>query len=345
MEPTEPPVPSVPVEPSDIAFLNIRPDGPGYLYTVEAKFTALEDITPVSMEFFRQRYSWYWDEEEPEERITVLTELSVDSTGAVIGLCPLTDPETAIPREQCGDRWRVVLVYIDSRGQQRTAELTNHIEPLSTHFNNLSGTVWQEDGMFYIDYVFHTFIPPHMQPGDVILDSIHALNWTVDTVNYSRDGDLITLTGRMHSAILSDADLNAYFLWTVLDTSEKIYSGCGMGWIYPSQAELLTDDDGTTTSQHRFAHAASDIAYAKQVQIVVTLSDGSKITLDAGQTDPSGVVTVDWAADNDILVTVRENGETGTQCTVELIVHVLWEDSGDRNITVVGTTRSTLTYP
>jgi hypothetical protein len=337
---------------SALVFESVTESAYGFVYTVNAKFANLISCTPISVEFFREEYSWYWDEAYGEENMGIVTELSVDETGALYALFTV-DEDGYVPREQNGHRWRAVLTYLDEGGTERTAELTGNIEPLCSHYNNFQCTLWQSGGRYYMDYTFYTFICPSLNPGDVELDHVSSSGWTIESATAHRDSDLLTVTGRMSADRFEAIGFNSYWKWTAVE-NYTVYSGCGFGSVFPFSNRLISatpEENGTgytdVTETHVFTNGASahNPEWGHTARIRVTLADGTVINLAYGETDPTGQVTVNWADGNDVSVTVTQaRVPAGSHCTAELIVNRFWGDSGDRNITTTDITRSILYY-
>jgi hypothetical protein len=337
---------------SQLTFEEVTEISYGFIYTVKAKFANLLNCTPISVEFFRETYSWYWDENYGEESMGTVTGLTIDETGALYALFAI-DEDDLVPREQDGHRWRAVLTYRDGSGAEKTAELVSSMEPLCSHFNNFESNLWQSGGRYYMDYTFYTFMNPNLNPGDVVFGWADSDGWTVESATAHRDGDLLTVTGRMSTDHFFTVGFNTYWKWTAAE-DYIVYSGCGTGSVCRFNNQLLSatpEENGTgftdVTETHTFIDGAGihSPEWGHIGRIRVTLADGTVINLAYGETDPTGRVSVNWADGSDITVTITQpQVSAGSHCTVELIVNRFWENSGDRNITATDITRSTLYY-
>ena len=320
---------------SEIIFDNIYEFGYGYLYTTTAKFINLLDVTPVSMEFFRTEYNWMWDEFRDEMLVYTITEetgLVLNDDGTVTGSyvgSPNAELDI-VSREQTGHRWRVVLTYLDAEGNTHTLELEDVLEPLSISFNDLSGTVWQEDGIYHMDFEFFTAINPNLNVGDVLLNSLDIEGWIIDESSLSlrRDGKFVYITGHMETDAWMSPSLHAYLIWTASTNTNMIYSGYGGTGFFPTElteqtGTALEDGSGFTDARevHTFLEGSFTEGEGYTVTIRVTLADGTVIEVTPETEDPTGQVVVNWNDQGNLTVTVSQAAvAAGTQTTVERVV-------------------------
>jgi len=320
---------------SEIIFDNVYEFEYGYLYTTTAKFVNLSDVTPVSMDFFRTEYNWMWDEFRDEMLVYTITEetgLVLNDDGTVTGSyvgSPNAELDI-VSREQTGHRWRVVLTYLDAEGNTHTLELEDVLEPLSISFNDLSGTVWQEDGIYHMDFEFFTAINPNLNVGDVLLDSLDIEGWTIDesTLSLRRDGKFVYITGHMETDAWMSPSLHAYLIWTANTSTNTIYSGCSCAGLFSSEVTERTAtelEDGSGFADAREVHTFLDGSFTESegyaITIRVTLADGTVIEVTPEAEDATGQVTVNWNDQGNLTVTVHQaTVATGAQTTVERVL-------------------------
>ena len=337
---------------SELLFENIAySTGPNYAYDVAAKFANLNGGTPVRAELYMEEYDWRWKETYGENLITTVTDLTIDEQGALRVRYSL-DEETGVPYEGTGHRWRIVLTWIDSSGTEKTSQLQGSIEPPVGYFNNLSGTVYQENGVYVYDYVFYSFLGGSPFPGSVEFVVAASDRWDVGVDNVTVDGNLVKVTGRMTAEVWSSPNIDTYWVWTEEQNAHRIYTGCESTFVtdathVPLTAKPNADGTGFTDVSDRFVFHGSAVypSWGASVRVKVTLADGSVISLAPGETDATGQVVVNWDDGGSISVTVTQAAvRYGQTCTAELIADWLWGDSGDRAITTTSTNRCTRTY-
>ena len=337
---------------SELLFENIAySTGPNYAYDVAAKFANLNGGTPVRAELYMEEYDWRWKEAYGENLITTFTDLTIDAQGALRVRYSL-DEDTGVPYEGTGHRWRIVLTWIDSSGTEQTSELQGSIEPPVGHFNSLSGTVYQENGLYVCDYVFYSFLGGSPYPGSVEFVTAASDRWNVGVDHVTVDGNLVKVTGRMTAEIWSAPNIDTYWVWTEEQNAHRIYTGCESTYLTTTTLDPLTaipsaDGTGFTDVADRFVfHGAADYRFwGASLRVKITLVDGSVISLAPGETDATGQVAVNWDDGGSISVTVTQAAvRYGQTCTAELVADWLWEDSGDRAITPTSINRCTRTY-
>ena len=320
---------------SEIIFDNVYEFDHGYLYTTTAKFVNLSDVTPVSMDFFRTEYNWMWNEFRDETLVYTITEetgLVLNDDGTVTGSyvgSPNLELDI-VSREQTGHRWRVVLTYLDAEGNTHTLELEDVLEPLSISFNDLSGTVWQEDDIYHMDFEFFTAINPNLNVGDVLLDSLDIEGWTIDesTLSLRRDGKFVYITGHMETDAWMSPSLHAYLIWTANTSTSTIYSSCSCAGLFSSEVTERTAtelEDGSGFADAREVHTFLDGSFTESegyaITIRVTLADGTVIEVTPEAEDATGQVTVNWGDQGNLTVTVHQaTVATGAQTTVERVL-------------------------
>ena len=335
---------------SELRFENIYfESGPNYAYDVAAKFANLSGGTPVRAELYMEPYNWRWEENDGENLIVSLTDLTIDDQGALWVRHSL-DAETGVPYEAMGHRWRIVLTWIDSTGAERSSELTGSIEPPVGYYNNLSGTLRLENGVYVYDYVFYTFIGGNTNPGGVEFRYAESDRWTIESANATIDGNLAKVTGRMTTDRWAMPNIDTYWVWTAEQNGHLIYSGCESSHGSQPSVGSLTATPGDTgytdvTDRFSFRDSAHFPLWGATVRVKVTLADGTAVTLSPGETDTTGQVDVNWSDGNSISVTVHQDAvQFGQACTAELIVDWFWEDSGDRAISTTSINRCTQVY-
>ena len=337
---------------SELLFQNIAySTGPNYAYDVAAKFANLNGGTPVRAELYMEAYDWRWNEKYGENLIATVTDLTIDAQGALRVRYSL-DQENGVPYEGTGHRWRIVLTWIDSSGTEQTSELQGSIEPPVGYFNNLSGTLWKENGVYVYDYVFYAFLGGNPFPGSVEFVTAASDRWDVGVDKVSVDGNLVKVTGRMTAETWSSPNIDTYWVWTEEQNGHRIYTGCESTFVtdathVPLTAKPNADGTGFTDVSDRFVfHGAADYpSWGASLRVKVTLADGTVISLAPGETDATGQVAVNWDDDGSISVTVTQAAvRYGQTCTAELVADWLWGDSGDRAITTTSTNRCTRTY-
>ena len=337
---------------SELLFENIAySTGPNYAYDVAAKFANLNGGTPVRAELYMEEYDWRWKEAYGENLITTVTDLTIDEQGALRVRYSL-DEENGVPYEGTGHRWRIVLTWIDSSGTEQTSQLQGSIEPPVGHFNSLSGTVYQENGLYVCDYVFYSFLGGSPYPGSVEFVTAASVRWNVGVDHVTVDGNLVKVTGRMTAEIWSAPNFDTYWVWTEEQNAHRIYTGCESTYLTASTLDPLTaipsaDGTGFTDVADRFVfHGAADYRFwGASLRVKVTLADGTVISLAPGETDATGQVAVNWDDGGSISVSVTQAAvRYGQSCTAELVADWLWEDSGDRAITPTSINRCTRTY-
>ena len=337
---------------SELLFENIAySTGPNYAYDVAAKFANLNGGTPVQAELYMEAYDWRWNEKNGENLIATVTDLTIDAQGALRVRYSL-DEETGVPYEGTGHRWRIVLTWIDSSGTEQTSQLQGSIEPPVGYFNNLSGTLWKENGVYVYDYVFYAFLGGNPFPGSVEFVTAASDRWDVGVDKVSVDGNLVKVTGRMTAETWSSPNIDTYWVWTEEQNAHRIYTGCESSFVTDATHVPLTavpnaHGTGFTDVSDRFVfHGAADYpSWGASLRVKVTLADGSVISLAPGETDATGQVAVNWDDGGSISVTVSQTAvRYGQTCTVDLIADWLWEDSGDRAITPTSINRCTRTY-
>ena len=337
---------------SELLFENIAySTGPNYAYDVAAKFANLNGGTPVRAELYMEEYDWRWNETYGENLITTVTDLTIDEQGALRVRYSL-DQESGVPYEGTGHRWRIVLTWIDSSGTETTSELQGSIEPPVGYFNSLSGTIYEENGLYVCDYVFYSFLGGSPFPGSVEFVTAASDRWNVGVDNVTVDGNLVKVTGRMTAETWSSPNIDTYWVWTEEQNGHRIYTGCESTYLTTTTSEALTatpsaDGTGFTDVSDRFVfHGAADYPrWGASLRVNVTLADGTVISLAPGETDATGQVAVNWDDGGNISVTVSQAAvRYGQTCTAELVADWLWGDSGDRAITPTSTNRCTRTY-
>lgn len=337
---------------SELLFENIvYSTGPNYAYDVAAKFANLNGGTPVRVELYMEEYEWRWNEYYGENLITTVTDLTIDAQGALRVRYSL-DQENGVPYEGIGHRWRIVLTWIDSSGTEKTTELQGSIEPPVGYFNSLSGTVYKENGLYFCDYVFYSFLGGSPFPGSVEFVTAASDRWNVGVDHVTVDGNLVKVTGRMTAETWSSPNIDTYWVWTEEQNGHRIYTGCESTYLTTTTSEPLTatpsaDGTGFTDVMDRFVfHGAADYpSWGASLRIKVTLADGTVISLAPGETDATGQVAVNWDDGGNISVTVSQAAvRYGQTCTAELVADWLWGDSGDRAITPTSINRCTRTY-
>ena len=335
---------------SELRFENIYfESGPNYAYDVAAKFANLNGGTPVRAELYMEPYNWRWEENDVENLIVTLTDLTIDDQGALWVRHSL-DAETGVPYEAMGHRWRIVLTWIDSTGAERSSKLTGSIEPPVGYYNNLSGTLRLENGVYVYDYVFYTFIGGNTNPGGVEFRYAESDRWTIESANATIDGNLAKVTGRMTTDRWAMPNIDTYWVWTAEQNGHLIYSGCESSHGSQPSVGSLTATPGDTgytdvTDRFSFRDSAHFPLWGASVRVMVTLADGTAVTLSPGETDTTGQVDVNWSDGNSISVTVHQDAvQFGQACTAELIVDWFWEDSGDRAISTTSINRCTQVY-
>ena len=335
---------------SELRFENIYfESGPNYAYDVAAKFANLSGGTPVRAELYMEPYNWRWKENDGENLIATLTDLTIDEQGALLIRHSL-DADTGVPYEAMGHRWRIVLTWIDKNGNEKTSELTGSIEPPVGYYNNLSGTLRLENGVYVYDYVFYTFIGGNTNPGGVEFRYAESDRWTIESANATIDGNLAKVTGRMTTDRWAMPNIDTYWVWTAEQNGHLIYSGCESSHGSQPSVESLTATPGDTgytdvTDRFSFRDSAHFPLWGASVRVMVTLADGTAVTLSPGETDTTGQVDVNWSDGNSISVTVHQDVvQFGQTCTAELIVDWFWEDSGDRAISTTSINRCTQVY-
>ena len=337
---------------SELLFENIAySTGPNYAYDVAAKFANLNGGTPVRAELYMEEYDWRWKEAYGENLITTVTDLTIDEQGALRVRYSL-DQENGVPYEGTGHRWRIVLTWIDSSGTEQTSQLQGSIEPPVGHFNSLSGTVYQENGLYVCDYVFYSFLGGSPYPGSVEFVTAASDRWNVGVDHVTVDGNLVKVTGRMTAETWSAPNIDTYWVWTEEQNAHRIYTGCESTYLTTTTLDPLTaipsaDGTGFTDVADRFVfHGAADYRFwGASLRVKVTLADGTVISLAPGETDATGQVAVNWDDSGSISVTVTQAAvRYGQTCTAELVADWLWGDSGDRAITPTSINRCTRTY-
>lgn len=337
---------------SELLFENIAySTGPNYAYDVAAKFANLNGGTPVRAELYMEEYDWRWNENNGENLIATVTDLTIDAQGALRVRYSL-DEDTGVPYEGTGHRWRIVLTWIDSSGTEQTSELQGSIEPPVGYFNNLSGTLWKENGVYVYDYVFYAFLGGNPFPGSVEFVTAASDRWNVGVDHVTVDGNLVKVTGRMTAETWSSPNIDTYWVWTEEQNAHRIYTGCESTFVTNASYEPLTaipnaDGTGFTDVSDRFVfHGAADYPrWGASLRVKVTLADGTVISLAPGETDATGQVVVNWDDGGSISVTVSQTAvRYGQTCTAELVADWHWGDSGDRAITPTSTNRCTRTY-
>ena len=337
---------------SELLFENIAySTGPNYAYDVAAKFANLNGGTPVRAELYMEEYDWRWNENNGENLIATVTDLTIDAQGALRVRYSL-DEDTGVPYEGTGHRWRIVLTWIDRSGTEQTSELQGSIEPPVGYFNNLSGTLWKENGVYVYDYVFYAFLGGNPFPGSVEFVTAASDRWDVGVDHVTVDGNLVKVTGRMTAETWSSPNIDTYWVWTEEQNAHRIYTGCESTFVTNASYEPLTaipnaDGTGFTDVSDRFVfHGAADYPrWGASLRVKVTLADGSVISLAPGETDATGQVVVNWDDGGSISVTVSQTAvRYGQTCTAELVADWLWGDSGDRAITPTSINRCTRTY-
>ena len=337
---------------SELLFENIAySTGPNYAYDVAAKFANLNGGTPVRAELYMEEYDWRWNENNGENLIATVTDLTIDAQGALRVRYSL-DEDTGVPYEGTGHRWRIVLTWIDSSGTEQTSELQGSIEPPVGYFNNLSGTLWKENGVYVYDYVFYAFLGGNPFPGSVEFVTAASDRWDVGVDHVTVDGNLVKVTGRMTAETWSSPNIDTYWVWTEEQNAHRIYTGCESTFVtnathVPLTAVPNADGTGFTDVSDRFVfHGAADYpSWGASLRMKITLADGSVISLAPGETGATGQVAVNWDDGGSISVTVSQTAvRYGQTCTVDLIADWLWEDSGDRALTPTSTNRCTRTY-
>lgn len=337
---------------SELLFENIAySTGPNYAYDVAAKFANLNGGTPVRAELYMEEYDWRWNENNGENLIATVTDLTIDAQGALRVRYSL-DEDTGVPYEGTGHRWRIVLTWIDSSGTEQTSELQGSIEPPVGYFNNLSGTLWKENGVYVYDYVFYAFLGGNPFPGSVEFVTAASDRWDVGVDHVTVDGNLVKVTGRMTAETWSSPNIDTYWVWTEEQNAHRIYTGCESTFVTNASYEPLTaipnaDGTGFTDVSDRFVfHGAADYPrWGASLRVKVTLADGTVISLAPGETDATGQVVVNWDDGGSISVTVSQTAvRYGQTCTAELVADWHWGDSGDRAITPTSTNRCTRTY-
>ena len=320
-----------------------------YAYDVAAKFANLSGGTPVRAELYMEPYNWRWEENDVENLIVTLTDLTIDDQGALWVRHSL-DAETGVPYEAMGHRWRIVLTWIDSTGAERSSELTGSIEPPVGYYNNLSGTLRLENGVYVYDYVFYTFIGGNTNPGGVEFRYAESDRWTIESANATIDGNLAKVTGRMTTDRWAMPNIDTYWVWTAEQNGHLIYSGCESSHGSQPSVGSLTATPGDTgytdvTDRFSFRDSAHFPLWGASVRVMVTLADGTAVTQSPGETDGTGQVVVNWDDGGSISVTVHQDAvQFGQACTAELIVDWFWEDSGDRAISTTSINRCTQVY-
>lgn len=337
---------------SELLFENIAySTGPNYAYDVAAKFANLNGGTPVQAELYMEAYDWRWNEKNGENLIATVTDLTIDAQGALRVRYSL-DEETGVPYEGTGHRWRIVLTWIDSSGTEQTSQLQGSIEPPVGYFNNLSGTLWKENGVYVYDYVFYAFLGGNPFPGSVEFVTAASDRWDVGVDKVSVDGNLVKVTGRMTAETWSSPNIDTYWVWTEEQNAHRIYTGCESSFVTDATHVPLTavpnaHGTGFTDVSDRFVfHGAADYpSWGASLRVKVTLADGTVISLAPGETDATGQVVVNWDDGGSISVTVSQTAvRYGQTCTAELVADWHWGDSGDRAITPTSTNRCTRTY-
>ena len=309
---------------SEISFTDVHEAGIGYMYTVNAKFANLASATPQSMEFYRQSYDPVFNESEEEELITALNaeQISFDDKGNIVGQYTVNE-EQVVGRESNGHTWRIVLTYLDLSNMEQTNELIGNIEPLSFSFNHLNSIMWQQDGVTYADYEMVFSFSPSYSPKGVDLTRYDAYNWDVLSAEFELTDTHGYIRGQMTSTAQYELSFNAYLDWFGTEDTDYIYTGCGgAGYLESS----LTNQNGMMnnegngyefiTEEFTLFNGASLISEYTDTYVLVTLTDGSQIKVTQSQPDASGMISVNWNDNNNIVVAVNQTDVIFGQQTV-----------------------------
>ena len=236
--------------------------------------------------------------------------------------------EDSVRRESEGHNYRVVLTYLDSFNELRTIEAINHIEPLSPTFNHLNSIMWQENGITYADYEMVFSLGETYSPKGVSLLSVNSYNWEILNSELEITDRHGYVRGQMTTDTNYELSFNVYLDWLQTEAEDYIYSGCGGASYIESlltNQELVPNntDSGydSATEEFSFMNASSLLSEYADNYILVTLADGSTIKVTENEVDPSGLVSVNWNDNNNIVVSVNQTDiSLGQQTTVDFVM-------------------------
>ena len=310
---------------SEISFTDIYEEGAGYAYTVNAKFANLANAVPQSVDFYRQVYNpMYPDELEEEELAATLdaSEITIDDNSNILASYTVNEDQV-VGRESSGNTWRIVLTYLDLNNVTRTVELVDYIEPFSPAFNHLNSVMWQENGVTYADYEMVFSFSKDYSPNGAELVRYDAYNWEILSAELELTDSLGFVRGQMMTDRTTELSMNLYLDWLATPAEEYIYSGCGGAGYREftiTNQELVANADNTgyasTSEEFTLFNGSDYISDYSDEYILVTLADGTQIKVSEDETDASGVVTVNWNDNNNVVVTVNQTDVLLGQTTI-----------------------------
>ncbi|MBR5795413.1 MAG: hypothetical protein IKY26_04665 [Erysipelotrichaceae bacterium] len=300
---------------SEISFTDIYEEGAGYAYTVNAKFANLANAVPQSVDFYRQVYNpMYPDEVEEEQLIMTLdaSEITIDDNFNILASYTVNEDQV-VGRESSGNTWRIVLTYLDLNNVTCTVELVDYIEPFSPAFNHLNSVMWQENGVTYADYEMVFSFSKDYSPNGAELVRYDAYNWEILSAELELTDSLGFVRGQMMTDRTTELSMNLYLDWLATPAEEYIYSGCGGAGYREftiTNQELVANADNTgyasTSEEFTLFNGSDYVSEYSNEYILVTLADGTQIKVSEDETDASGVVTVNWNDNNNVVVTVNQ---------------------------------------
>lgn len=300
---------------SEISFTDIYEEGAGYAYTVNAKFANLANAVPQSVDFYRQVYNpMYPDEVEEEQLIMTLdaSEITIDDNFNILASYTVNEDQV-VGRESSGNTWRIVLTYLDLNNVTCTVELVDYIEPFSPAFNHLNSVMWQENGVTYADYEMVFSFSKDYSPNGAELVRYDAYNWEILSTELELTDSLGFVRGQMMTDRTTELSMNLYLDWLATPAEEYIYSGCGGAGYREftiTNQELVANADNTgyasTSEEFTLFNGSDYVSEYSNEYILVTLADGTQIKVSEDETDASGVVTVNWNDNNNVVVTVNQ---------------------------------------
>lgn len=320
---------------SRLSFDDVYESGPGYMYTVNVEFANLVNAIPQSIEFYRQQYDPIYNEIMGEELVMTLddSQILIDEYSNISASYTVPEDEV-LPFEAAGHKYRVVLTYLDSFNEIRTIEIIDHIEPLRPVFNHLNSVMWQEDGITYADYEMVFSISDTYSPKGATMLSLNALYWDVLSAELEMTDTHGYVRGQMSTERNYELSLNVYLDWLHTVEEDYIYTGCGgASYIESSLTNQIIVPNSTNsgydsvTEEFTFVEGSNLLSEYTNEYVLVTLADGSQIKVTETELDPTGLVSVNWNDNDNIVVTVSQTDVSlGQLTTVDFVIESVREE-------------------
>ena len=317
-----------------VSFSNISYTAQGFDYTATFSFPDMDGTTPQRLELIRDEKATADDSVIITDSVQVLTAangLALNENGMVTASISTLNTNTPVYNSAYHD-WTAILTYLDHAGNEKKAEVSQYICPVTPSFNGTQTTFRRDGNTAIIEFMMFIYIEKIPYPGNVSLSSLSAGEWTTNVRSSKLVGNIYQIQGTLEGYSSQPPSFNAYLSWSADKTGGTIYSGCGSMQFYESSGYLMEmahkfDDAGTpigyehTSEEHRFYDTNYVKSEYQTVYIRVTLADGTKVTIPEGQTEAlGGKIRVGWNENESTIVVVDQTDiDVGDQTLVEYV--------------------------